>query len=333
MMNNNNIYYSRMQPSYSDLYHNYNNSVSRYLNFASNTRASINRFSNFLFNQDINIRNIVNQNYNLLSNHSNGNRLNNINNNKHHNNNNNNNNRQQYNYQNIHDENIQSHNNLHSFLPPPPPQPRNITPSPIHFFQMPNTNNNNNNNNNNNITNLIEQMTPVDVIPSQEQINMSSRIIMFNNISSPINSSCPITHEPFTHDEMVLQIACGHIFNNDAIRMWFQTNVRCPICRYDIRDSHNNNNNSDNDNNLDLSNNNISSSTNSIMNQILNYIRNDLSNNDDSDIEYTFLTQPDSRINSRINSRIIPLSRRQLHLNDTSMNSVRVENEDDDDDA
>ena len=67
MMNNNNIYYSRMQPSYSDLYHNYNNSVSRYLNIASNTRATINRFSNFLFNQEIHIRNIVNQNYSNCS--------------------------------------------------------------------------------------------------------------------------------------------------------------------------------------------------------------------------------------------------------------------------
>jgi hypothetical protein len=29
---------------------------------------------------------------------------------------------------------------------------------------------------------------------------------------------------------------CGHTFNQEAITNWFQSNVRCPVCRYDIRE-------------------------------------------------------------------------------------------------
>ena len=37
--------------------------------------------------------------------------------------------------------------------------------------------------------------------------------------------------------EQVFQIKhCGHNFRENALRNWFRTNVRCPVCRYDIRD-------------------------------------------------------------------------------------------------
>ena len=28
---------------------------------------------------------------------------------------------------------------------------------------------------------------------------------------------------------------CGHIFSTQEINLWFRSNCRCPICRYDIR--------------------------------------------------------------------------------------------------
>ena len=31
---------------------------------------------------------------------------------------------------------------------------------------------------------------------------------------------------------------CGHTFQEHAIMNWFQSNTRCPVCRYDIRDYH-----------------------------------------------------------------------------------------------
>jgi hypothetical protein len=47
---------------------------------------------------------------------------------------------------------------------------------------------------------------------------------------------CPITLEPFTPDaEVTLLLGCNHIFHRNSINNWFQNNVRCPVCRYDIR--------------------------------------------------------------------------------------------------
>lgn len=48
--------------------------------------------------------------------------------------------------------------------------------------------------------------------------------------------SCPITLEPFEENETICKIRhCGHIFKKNALNDWFSRNVRCPICRYDIR--------------------------------------------------------------------------------------------------
>ena len=28
---------------------------------------------------------------------------------------------------------------------------------------------------------------------------------------------------------------CGHIFSTQELQLWFRSNCRCPVCRYDIR--------------------------------------------------------------------------------------------------
>ena len=49
---------------------------------------------------------------------------------------------------------------------------------------------------------------------------------------------CPITLDQFQLNERILKIRhCGHVFKRDALMSWFQRNVRCPVCRHDIRDS------------------------------------------------------------------------------------------------
>jgi hypothetical protein len=92
-------------------------------------------------------------------------------------------------------------------------------------------------NTNTNVLDLLrEYYTPVTVYPSQTQINNAVRNIFFENIENPINNSCPISLERFTPDQNVSQILyCGHIFNTTELNSWFRMNVRCPVCRYDIR--------------------------------------------------------------------------------------------------
>ena len=87
-------------------------------------------------------------------------------------------------------------------------------------------------------TSLFEN---VPVFPSAEQIDNATRTIAFQEIESPINTSCPITMENFEPSQLVMQIThCGHIFNPTHLHSWFRTHVKCPVCRHDIRESREN---------------------------------------------------------------------------------------------
>ena len=77
----------------------------------------------------------------------------------------------------------------------------------------------------------------VPVYPTEQQITSGTTRVLYSNIEEPLNITCPITLERFESDTEVLQIlGCNHIFNPTSLQQWFQSNVRCPICRYDIRD-------------------------------------------------------------------------------------------------
>ena len=83
---------------------------------------------------------------------------------------------------------------------------------------------------------LLNFYDNVAVYPTQEQINNGTRRVLYSNIENPLNSSCPIILENFDNDDNVTQIlGCGHIFNHDSLISWFRNHVRCPVCRYDIR--------------------------------------------------------------------------------------------------
>jgi hypothetical protein len=93
-----------------------------------------------------------------------------------------------------------------------------------------------------NIANLVstafdpENFSPVIIRPTEQQISMATEQLRFGNIRDPYNTVCPIRQERFNQDEPVLQILpCSHLFSPEPLRQWFRTSVRCPLCRYDIR--------------------------------------------------------------------------------------------------
>jgi hypothetical protein len=87
------------------------------------------------------------------------------------------------------------------------------------------------------ITQLLQNfMDPIPISPSQAQIENATSMIRYGEIESPLNNSCPISLEPFHENDTVVMINyCSHLFKPTEIQHWFQTNVRCPVCRYDIR--------------------------------------------------------------------------------------------------
>ena len=84
---------------------------------------------------------------------------------------------------------------------------------------------------------LTSNMENVVVRPSEEQIRNATRSIIYSSNNTRIrNNTCPITLEPFEEQQMLTQITyCGHVFSQEGINRWFEGNVRCPICSYDIR--------------------------------------------------------------------------------------------------
>jgi len=76
----------------------------------------------------------------------------------------------------------------------------------------------------------------VSVFATVEEIRRATTVLRYGDIVNPLNESCPISLERFTEDSNVIQLNyCGHLFNTNELNIWFENNVRCPVCRHDIR--------------------------------------------------------------------------------------------------
>jgi hypothetical protein len=118
------------------------------------------------------------------------------------------------------------------------------------FNNYLNRNTNNSDVNNINLSRILSSfLDPVNVVPTQLQIENATRNITYGDILDPINNSCPISLEQFTDSSLVTMIRhCRHIFNSNSLMAWFNSSCKCPVCRYDIRNYNSNNSNNETDN-------------------------------------------------------------------------------------
>jgi len=78
---------------------------------------------------------------------------------------------------------------------------------------------------------------PVTIRPTSIQIENATSNIVYGEIIDPINTNCPISLETFTDTSEVTMIKhCKHIFSTQSLMSWFNSNCKCPVCRFDIRD-------------------------------------------------------------------------------------------------
>ena len=76
----------------------------------------------------------------------------------------------------------------------------------------------------------------VIVRPTPDQISSAVNRFRYDTTLQLRNTNCPITLEDFQEGDPLMQIVyCQHCFHEHALENWFQQNVRCPVCRYDIR--------------------------------------------------------------------------------------------------
>jgi hypothetical protein len=119
---------------------------------------------------------------------------------------------------------------------------------------------------------------PIEIYPSQTQIEIATRRVRYCDIATPINTSCPISMDDFNDNDMVTVIRhCGHTFHSENIMNWFRSNSRCPVCRYDIRDYNIPNQNLNNS--QDSSNNNIRLFDNNQTDSLTSFLINTLNRN------------------------------------------------------
>lgn len=84
--------------------------------------------------------------------------------------------------------------------------------------------------------NLFTTQLQDDVVcPTNEQIENAVENIVYDSSFSQFQ--CPISLEQFEEGIEICRIKhCRHLFKRSSLMDWFQRNVRCPVCRYDIRD-------------------------------------------------------------------------------------------------
>jgi Ring finger domain len=80
---------------------------------------------------------------------------------------------------------------------------------------------------------LPTQMAPVIVRPTQEQIDAGTTVLT----QMTEGTTCAICQDSIQPEEIVRKMnGCQHTFHRNCIDTWFMTNVRCPVCRADIRE-------------------------------------------------------------------------------------------------
>jgi hypothetical protein len=76
--------------------------------------------------------------------------------------------------------------------------------------------------------NISSFVDPVRVIPSPEQVG-SSLVSVHSH-----TGNCSICQEPISSDGAQIR-QCGHVHHRACLVNWFSMSVRCPVCRFDIR--------------------------------------------------------------------------------------------------
>ena len=85
----------------------------------------------------------------------------------------------------------------------------------------------------NNFANLFEN---VPVFPTPAELENASETVFYDGSMEIINDRCPITLATFQPGDRLRRILyCHHTFTEDAFIRWFQENVCCPVCRFDVR--------------------------------------------------------------------------------------------------
>jgi len=81
--------------------------------------------------------------------------------------------------------------------------------------------------------NMNTWMEPIPIRPSAQVLQTNTSVYV---LLSPLTDNCSVCQDSMETGATIRSINhCGHAFHRNCIDVWFQTNVRCPTCRHDVR--------------------------------------------------------------------------------------------------
>ena len=83
----------------------------------------------------------------------------------------------------------------------------------------------------------VNTMEDVQVYPSIRTLRESSTVHIFNELET--TKTCSICRDNFEDSSVVRKLGCDHIFHINCIDTWFESNIRCPLKRVDLRNVEN----------------------------------------------------------------------------------------------
>ena len=87
---------------------------------------------------------------------------------------------------------------------------------------------------------LTRAAEPVVVAPTAQQIEQATMTRIPHFTDETNTNACAICQEPLMNEEDQQPLReithCEHTFHQTCIDRWFTRNVRCPVCRFDIRE-------------------------------------------------------------------------------------------------
>ena len=97
------------------------------------------------------------------------------------------------------------------------------------------------NNDNDSLPDLVEPHSPLNTTfdaslnASNQSSIMDVQYTTFNQIETPNDIMCSITHDFFSLDDEVALLGCGHYFKKAPFLVWSIRHNTCPVCRANFR--------------------------------------------------------------------------------------------------
>lgn len=89
------------------------------------------------------------------------------------------------------------------------------------------------------VTNMPRaDLEPVVVRPDNQTIDRATTLRSAHDVDG--DEVCSVCQDHYTEGQAIRSIThCNHMFHKSCIDQWFERNVHCPVCRYDIRQTPN----------------------------------------------------------------------------------------------